>query len=93
MAIIEICIRNSKYKIACKEGEQEYLSMLAGRINSRIKDLGFNEGSDALMLLMISLVLEDELHEMRKELGDSDIQCIESILKRTKSLAVKIKND
>ncbi|GFZ85090.1 hypothetical protein RLOatenuis_5240 [Rickettsiales bacterium] len=93
MAIIEICIRNSKYKIACNEGEQEYLSMLAERINSRIKDLGFNEGSDALALLMISLVLEDELHEMRKEFGDSDTQRIKSMLERVESLAMKIKND
>ena len=62
MKEIEILIGDSQYKISCKQGEEERILYLADLVNKRLGKLSKkSEFDEKTLLVMLSLMIEDEL--------------------------------
>jgi len=70
MANVHIRIYNRVYDIACDDGQEDNLKMLADEVDSRVRrllgDIGDNPG-EIMYLLLASLMLADEVTENKKE--------------------------
>lgn len=69
MPIVNLTIRNNIYQIACDDGEERYLEQMAASINKRINRLAstLGKGNDSLLLVMVALMMEDEINELKKQ--------------------------
>lgn len=69
MQQIEIEINGFKYSLACDTGQEAHISKLAAEIDSRARQVATDMPgiSEAMALMMSSLMLADELHESRNE--------------------------
>jgi cell division protein ZapA len=67
MATVELEIAGRKYAIACRDGEETHLRSVAAIVNSKAHDAETALGSlgEARQLLFASLLLADELKEVR----------------------------
>lgn len=70
--IVDVELRGSVYKIACREGEGHRLVELANRLSSRIDaavpSSTRNKAADIHLLLLVGLQLEDRIEELENEL-------------------------
>jgi cell division protein ZapA len=67
MAQVTIRINGYTYMVGCNDGQEGHLGRMAGEIEQRIhqiKDLGGQSG-EARLLMLASLLLADELHDLR----------------------------
>ena len=73
MSVVNIKIGGRDYQVACGEGQEEHLRLLADEVNDRVNSLFFNnkngknKPSEPMMLVMAALMLADELQESKKE--------------------------
>ncbi len=69
MAHVSVTIDNRKYRLACNEGEEARLELLAGLIDSKIGELraSFGEIGDQRLVVMAALTIADNLAEARDE--------------------------
>lgn len=69
MAVVDVIIRNNVHHIACNEGEEEDLRLLAETLSRRIDKLASNfaKANDSLLLIMAALMIEDELGELKRK--------------------------
>lgn len=70
MNIIEIKVGNKKYKISCKDGEEEHIEKLSKKFDERYKNLSAKFGhkaDDSLLLVISGIVLEDEIHSLKSD--------------------------
>lgn len=73
MSEVDINIHGRTYRIACGEGEEERLRRIAQDFDARVKNLHHNMGkkaeklSEAHLMLLTALLMEDELEEMREK--------------------------
>ncbi len=69
MAVVTIEINGRPYQIACGDGEEEHVRHRAAELDKRVRILASQVGQvgEAVLLTMTGLLLEDELHEVRKE--------------------------
>ena len=69
MADVDININNRTYRISCKDGEEDRISILASEINKEVSVLVDKIGQlgEARMILLASLVLLDKSDEVEKE--------------------------
>lgn len=67
MASVEIEIASRRYAIACRDGEEEHLRSVAAIVNRKAREAENALGSlgEARQLLFASLLLADELKEVR----------------------------
>lgn len=69
MAVVRIQIASRMYDIACDDGQEGHLRLLADEVNERVcklvKGMGSNPG-EVMALLLTSLTMADELLEGRK---------------------------
>lgn len=67
MPQISLRISGRDYDLACGQGEETRLLELAGYIDGKVADLrnGGAKGSDAQLLLMASLIIADELSDVK----------------------------
>jgi cell division protein ZapA len=67
MASVDIEIASRKYTLACREGEEAHLRSVAAMVDRKAKDAGAALGnlSEARQLLFASLLLADEINELR----------------------------
>ena len=65
MADVDININNRTYRISCKDGEEERISILAALINREVSVLVDKIGQlgEARMILLASLILLDKSDE------------------------------
>lgn len=65
MADVDININNRTYRISCKDGEEERISVLAALINKEVSVLVDKIGQlgEARMILLASLILLDKSDE------------------------------
>ena len=71
MAIVHIRINNRDYDIACDDGQEEHLRLLADEVDDRIRSLIFGMGAnpgEGMALMLTALTLTDELFESKKEI-------------------------
>ncbi|RMF09131.1 MAG: cell division protein ZapA [Alphaproteobacteria bacterium] len=71
MGQVTVEVNAQRYKLACRDGEEERLITLARFVDDRINELAGSLGNvgDARLLLMASLVIADELLEAREAAG------------------------
>ena len=70
MPQIQVMIDNKSYRMACDEGQEEHLAMLAQRFDKYIGHLrgAFGEIGDQRLTDMAGIMVMDELVEMQKRL-------------------------
>lgn len=71
MAQVTLTVNGRSYEVACDDGQEEHLTVLARQLDERIRDLAASVGAvgESRLLLMASLLIAHELHENRRELG------------------------
>jgi len=73
MAQVTIRINGYAYTVGCEDGQEEHLEQMAAEIEQRIasiKAIGGQSG-EARLLMLASLLLADELHDLRQALADA----------------------
>ena len=65
MADVDININNRTYRISCKDGEEDRISILASEINKEVSVLVDKIGQlgEARMILLAALILLDKVDE------------------------------
>jgi cell division protein ZapA len=70
VAQVTVKINGYQYTVGCEDGQEGHLMAMAGQVENRIdsiKALGGSSG-EARLLVLASLLMADELHDMRIEL-------------------------
>jgi cell division protein ZapA len=67
MAQVTLRINGYAYTIGCRDGEEQHLAAMGREVDQRIESVKSSAGQsgEARMLVMASLLLADELHELR----------------------------
>lgn len=103
MAMVTISINSREYAIACEDGQELRIMQLSRILDEKAKLLtdGSTQISENMLLAMISLLLADELSELKKNQGTtenksginlSNLQKIdEELASHVKSLNEKLK--
>ena len=70
MAQVSVSVNGRRYEISCDDGQEAHVFRLAEEIDRRVGGLVASVGQvgDARLLLLASLLLADEVEEMRSEL-------------------------
>lgn len=70
MARVTVFINGREYQVACDDGQEEHLRRLAQEVDERVRQLGYTMGQagESLLLVLASLMMADELHDIRREL-------------------------
>ena len=68
MAKVSVTLNGRSFTIGCEDGQEAYLTELAGDLDKRVRAIGQQVGDigDLRLLLMAALVVEDELREARR---------------------------
>lgn len=66
MANISLMIGGREFMLACADGEEAHLTRLAEMIDEKLAQAGAVGQTEPRMLLFASLMLADELHELRQ---------------------------
>ena|SRR5581483_6476305 len=71
MAQVTLRINGYAYTIGCRDGEEQHLMAMAREVDQRIDTVKSSAGQsgEARMLVMASLLMADELHELRQKLA------------------------
>jgi cell division protein ZapA len=66
MPLVNVMVNNRAYTIACDDGEEEHLKELAAHVDMKAREVLASVGQvgDTRMLLMASLLIADEHHEL-----------------------------
>ncbi len=70
MAAISIRVNGREYQVACDDGQEEQLRLLADEVDDRVRSLVFRMGAnpgEGKALLLAALTMADEILESRKE--------------------------
>lgn len=70
MAQVTVKINGYAYVVGCEDGQEAHLLAMAAQVESRIdsiKAIGGNSG-EARLLVLSSLLMADEIHDLRAEL-------------------------
>lgn len=70
MAQVTVKINGFSYTVGCEDGQEGHLTAMAEQVESRIssiKALG-GSASESRLLVLASLLMADELHDMKVEL-------------------------
>jgi cell division protein ZapA len=92
MAQVEIVINGREYRIACEDGQEDHLRNLAGYIDGKIGELVGEVGQigDTRLMVMASLLVADELSDMREELAAARAGAGEEAAGQIDALAARI---
>ncbi len=92
MAHVTVTVNNASYTLACDDGEEAHLAALAKQFDKRVADVKkeARNASDAQLLLMAGLLLEDELDAA--ELADEDkfALLLENAARRMEDIAARL---
>ncbi|MPS70542.1 MULTISPECIES: cell division protein ZapA [Novosphingobium] len=66
MANITLTIGGREFMLACADGEEAHVTKLAAMIDEKLGHAGVVGQTEPRMLLFASLMLADELHELRQ---------------------------
>jgi|SRR6185437_4628236 cell division protein ZapA len=69
MPEVNVEINGRKYRMACEEGQEPHLNMLADSFNGKIETLkqSFGEIGDSRLTVMAGIAALDELYELKRE--------------------------
>ncbi|CAH2604668.1 Cell division protein ZapA [Rhodovastum atsumiense] len=83
MAQVTVKVNGYVYTVGCEDGQEAHLQAMAAQVDSRIdsiKALGGPSGESRLLLLA-SLLMADEIHDIRAELEQ-----LRALVKRTSAI-------
>ncbi len=90
MKIVEVKILNSKFKLACEEGQESKLLAIAEEFNRKATNIAKNQPSapDGLIVVMAALMLQDQISSANHEenIEDSITEIFDSITTRINNL-------
>lgn len=68
MPVVSITLGKREYQLMCGEGQEESLRKLAAEVSGRISMLAKSmpEANDTLLLVMNSLMMQDEVNEIKE---------------------------
>lgn len=101
MAEVDVVINGRSYLMGCDDGQEEHLRQLAGYVGQRVDELAATVGQvgDARLLLMASLLIADELSDLREEMealrGDAERHVAEAeaeLAERLEHLAQRLES-
>jgi cell division protein ZapA len=95
MAQVNVTIDGKTYRMACDEGQEQHLEMLAARFDRYVGHLkeGFGEIGDNRLTVMAGIMVMDELVEMQKKIKGIESE-LETLRKtRDEALSKADKND
>lgn len=97
MSNVTVEISGRRYTIACAEGEESHIEMLARTIDGKLATLsGASNQSEARTLLFAALLLADELHDAQTKVEPFAIpsadtaEPLEKMAERLESLASQL---
>jgi len=72
MPEVNVEINGRKYRMACEEGQEAHLNMLAESFNGKIEALkqSFGEIGDSRLTVMAGIAALDELYELRQRVDE-----------------------
>lgn len=72
MGQVNVTLNGRGYRLECSEGEEAHLVELAEFLGSHVDEMRrkFGQVGDDRLILMASLVVADELFELRREMDD-----------------------
>jgi cell division protein ZapA len=87
MGQISVTLNGRTYRLECGEGEEAHLIELAEYLGNHVEDMKrkFGQVGDDRLILMASLVVLDELWELRRQMAQMKIAMAEA--RRDKSVA------
>jgi cell division protein ZapA len=87
MGQINVTLNGRAYRLECGEGEEAHLIELAEYLGTHVEDMKrkFGQVGDDRLILMASLVVLDELWELRRQMAQMKITMAEA--RRDKSVA------
>jgi len=87
MGQIGVTLNGRTYRLECGEGEEAHLIELAEYLGTHVEDMKrkFGQVGDDRLILMASLVVLDELWELRRQMAQMKIAMAEA--RRDKSVA------
>ena len=67
MADVEVEVSGRRYKLSCRDGEEEHLQRLVGMVDAKAADLtrALGDMTEPRTLLLSALLLADELNDLR----------------------------
>jgi cell division protein ZapA len=70
MGQVSVTLNGRNYRLECSEGEEAHLIELAGLLGTHVEEmrLKFGQVGDDRLMLMASLVVADQLWELRREI-------------------------
>jgi cell division protein ZapA len=87
VAQVTVKINGYAYTVGCEDGQEPHLMSMAEQVESRIdsiKAIGGNSG-EARLLVLASLLMADELHDLRIELDNLRSVAARAARRETKS--------
>lgn len=72
MSTLNIMINGRDYQVACDDGQEQHVKMLASTVDERVRELSQRMGQtgDNTLLVLASLMMADELHDIGKEVSE-----------------------
>ena len=70
MAIVHIRVNGKEYDVACDDGQEEHLRLLADEVDDRVRAVAYGMGNpgENMALLLTALMMADEVIENKKEI-------------------------
>jgi cell division protein ZapA len=89
LAQVEITINSKNYRIACEDGQESRIASLAAMVDSHVKDLVEQIGQigDTRLLVMASLLIADELVDLRGDGEEKIVSALNAMAGRIESIA------
>lgn len=104
MPVVDITIGKRTFQLVCGEGQEAHLQNLAAEVSERVHMLSQSMGNtnDTLLLVMSSLMLQDEINELKanssgknnieQEIDDSVADAIKTIAEYVEGVAERLEN-
>jgi cell division protein ZapA len=92
MSVVNIKVNGRDYQVACDDGQEEHLRLLADEIDDRVRSLVFGMGSnpgEPLAFLLTALTLVDELFESKEEIRkfSTELRRVRALIDEDKRMA------
>lgn len=92
MAHVTVTVNNASYSLACDDGEEAHLTALARQFDKRVTEVKkeARNASDAQLLVMAGLLLEDELDAANLADEDKFAMLLENAARRMEDIAARL---
>ncbi len=92
MAHVTVTVNGTQYSLACDDGEESHLAALAKQFDKRVAEVkrDAKNASDAQLMLMAGLLLEDELDAANLADEDKFALLLENAARRMEDIAARL---